>query len=199
MEGLLVTEMWGRATKTNRAETGACRAIMWSRSGDVDVLLLNMRCATPPAASGWYCPCLRDQAFLTSSVVFRSYLILVSFIMLKNRGLLFPDQRAAVQEKIRNPKISKYILLSRYLLAFPGPFFSGWLNSRCFFTDVVLHVRPPDILPPRIWPLQWITTSNETAWRTGKYQIKYMFVPLRHQWHHLKASIHSWSDLVEQI
>lgn len=115
--------MWGRATKTNRAETGACRAIMWSRSGDVDVLLLNMRCATPPAASGWYCPCLRDQAFLTSSVVFRSYLILVSFIMLKNRGLLFPDQRAAVQEKIRNPKISKYILLSRYLLAFPGPFF----------------------------------------------------------------------------
>lgn len=46
-----------------------------------------------------------------SSVLFLSQLIVVSFLTVKYRCLLISDQRAAVQEKIRNPKISKHILL----------------------------------------------------------------------------------------
>lgn len=37
-------------------------------------------------------------------------------------------------------------------------------------TDAVFHVCPLDVLSPRIWPLQWTTTSNETAWRAGTVQ-----------------------------
>lgn len=45
------------------------------------------------------------------------------------------------------------------------------LNAKFIYlfssTDVVLHVCSPDVLPPRIWPLQWTATSHETARRTG--------------------------------
>lgn len=71
--------------------------------------------------------------------------------MVKNRCLLLSDQRATIQEKIGDPKIGACISLAPIFVdMFELSFFGFAEQSACFLTDAVLHVCPPDLLPPRI-------------------------------------------------
>lgn len=61
------------------------------------------------------------------------------------------DQCAPIQEKIGNPEISEYTFLPHQMIS-AAAWLALWIFT-LFFTDVVLHVCPPDVLSPRIWPL----------------------------------------------
>lgn len=79
--------------------------------------------------------------------------------------LFLLDQCATIKETIGNPEISEWNFLWREMTC-AAALLAPWIST-FFSADVVLHVRPPDVLPPRLWPLQWTPTSDEAAWRTG--------------------------------
>lgn len=128
------------------------------------------------------CCCCFFILSLILSFILCFYVLIIVFIVIFSRTetcqwlqihfiLSFCVLQINVLQSKRRSEILKSVSMLCYISVEICSNLISSLNAKFLFfffsTDVVLHVCSPDILPPRIWPLQWTATSHETARRTG--------------------------------